>query len=79
MFGIFFTPVFYTAESFGKWKPLMLFNPLGSILEQIDRVVVLHQAPDNFWMIYAIITSMAVFMLGMFIFHKTEPYFAENI
>ena len=47
MFGIFFTPVFYSAESFGRWKPIMLLNPLGSILEEIDKVVVLHQMPDS--------------------------------
>lgn len=79
MFGIFFTPVFYSAESLGRWKPMMLLNPLGSILEEIDNVVVLHQMPDTLWMNYAILTSFAVFFLGMIIFHKTEPYFAENI
>ncbi len=79
MFGIFFTPVFYSAESFGRLKVMMLLNPLGSILEEMDKAVVLHQAPDIFWMGYAVVTSIAVFMMGMVIFHKSEPYFAENI
>ena len=79
MFGIFFTPVFYSAATFGRWKVLMLLNPLGSILEEIDRVVVLHQMPETLWMNYAILTSFSVFYLGMAVFHKTEPYFAENI
>jgi len=79
MFGIFFTPVYYTAESFGRWKPLMLLNPLGSILEELDKVVVLHQAPDALWLSYAAATSLIMFIVGMIIFHQTEPYFAENI
>ena len=79
MFGIFFTPVFYTAESFGKWKILMLLNPLGSIIEEINKVVVLHQMPETLWINYAIISSFAVIFTGMVFFYKTEPYFAENI
>jgi len=79
MFGIFFTPVFYSADSFGKWKSLMLLNPLGSIIEEIDKVVVLHQMPDMLWINYAIVTSIAIFIIGMAVFHKTEPYFSESI
>lgn len=79
MFGIFFTPVFYEAASFGRWETLMLLNPLGSILEQINKVVVLHQHPNEFWLIYAGITSIIMFLVGMVLFHKAEPSFAENI
>jgi lipopolysaccharide transport system permease protein len=79
MFGIFFTPVFYSAEAFGRWKALMLLNPLGSILEEIDKVVVLHQMPDPVWIIYATMTSLLACIIGMIVFHNTEPYFAENI
>ncbi len=78
MFGIFFTPVFYSAESFGRWKPLMLLNPLGSILEEINKVV-WHQAPDLGWVAYAAVMSLTTFIIGMVVFHNTEPYFAENI
>lgn len=79
MFGIFFTPVFFSASDFGKWEPLMMINPLGSILEELNRVVVLHQMPNLFWMSYAVITSLIVLSLGIFVFHKSEPLFAENI
>jgi len=79
MFGIFFTPVFYSAEQFGNWRVLLLLNPIGSILESINYVVVLKQAPDIIWVGYATFTSLVMFWLGMFIFHKKEPVFAENI
>ncbi|MFH0731644.1 MAG: ABC transporter permease [Candidatus Omnitrophota bacterium] len=79
MFGIFFTPVFYDASMFGKWAPVLLANPIGSLLEAMNSVIVLHQAPDMFWFTYTGIVSTAIFFIGMSIFHKAEPLFAENI
>lgn len=79
MFGIFFTPVFYEASMFGKYKILLLLNPVASILESINTVVVLHKMPDIFWFSYAGISSVSFFVLGMTIFRKKEPLFAENI
>lgn len=79
MFGIFFTPVFYKASTFGKWKPALLINPVSSILEALNDSVVLHRMPDPFWLGYAAASSAAVFIIGARIFHKTEPLFAENI
>jgi len=79
MFGIFFTPVFYQADHFGNWAPLLLLNPVGSILESINHVVVLKQAPILVWFAYAGISSCLMFVLGLFIFNKKEPLFAENI
>jgi ABC-type polysaccharide/polyol phosphate export permease len=79
MFGIFFTPVFYEAGQFGKWKTLLLLNPMGSILEAINSSVVLHQMPETFCILYAGLTSIVMFLIGFIVFHKTEPIFAENI
>lgn len=79
MFGIFFTPVFYEADSFGKWKNFLLLNPLGSLLESINRVVVLHQMPDLFWLAYAGAVSIVMFVGGLALFQKNELLFAENI
>jgi ABC-type polysaccharide/polyol phosphate export permease len=79
MFGIFFTPVFYEASTFGKWKKFLLLNPMGSILEGINSVVVLHQMPETIWFLYAGISSVLIFIIGLTVFHKLEPLFAENI
>ncbi len=79
MFGIFFTPVFYEASMFGKWKPLLLANPIGSILESVNSVVVLHKMPDLFWLSYAGVASIIIFIIGLKVFRKNEPLFAENI
>ena len=79
MFGIFFTPVFYNASQFGNWEVLLLLNPIGSILEAINQVVVLRQMPNLMWVGYATLTSVLTFIIGMVVFHKNEPVFAENI
>jgi len=79
MFGIFFTPVFYEAASFGKWAPILLANPMGSILETINRVVVTGQPPDMFWMVYGLGASVLTFLAGAAVFARLEPVFAENI
>jgi len=79
MFGIFFTPVFYSAATFKEWGTLLLINPIGSIIECINTAVVLQQMPDVIWLSYAGISSLGMFLVGMKIFHEQEPLFAENI
>lgn len=78
-FGIFFTPVFYEAEMFGKWAPVLLLNPVGAILESINSVVVLHQAPSMIWLGYIAVWSVGGLLVAWIIFHKAEFAFAENI
>jgi len=75
MFGIFFTPVFYEASAFGRWKGIMLLNPMGSLLEQINSTIVHQQAPDYFWLGYATIMALLFFIIGFAVFHKTEQYY----
>jgi len=79
MFGIFFTPVFYDANTFGQLKIFMLLNPMGSILEALNQSIVLKQVPDLHWLTYAGVTSVSMFCIGMLIFHSKEQSFAENI
>ncbi len=79
MFGIFFTPVFYDANTFGRLRPILLLNPIGSILEGINSIIILHEIPDIFWVSYAGVSSIIIFIFGSIIFSKLQPYFAENI
>ena len=78
-FAIFFTPVFYDANMFGRWKPLLMINPISSILESMNDVVVLQRTPHMGWFTYALCASFLVFFGGWFFFQKAEPAFAENI
>ncbi|MHB9155124.1 MAG: ABC transporter permease [Endomicrobiales bacterium] len=79
MFGIFFTPVFFKASTFGKWQTLFLLNPVGSILESISDAVVAQTMPPLPWMLYAAACSLLFFFVGTLVFRRTEPSFAENI
>jgi len=79
MFAIFFTPVFFEADSFGHWGIWLKLNPVGAMLECINQVVVHQQPPDFVWMVYAALWGIFTFVLGWVIFHKCEPAFAENI
>jgi len=78
-FGIFFTPVFYEAEMFGQWKPLLLLNPVAPILEALNQTVVLHHTPELSWVAYSAIFAVSVFAFAYRFFKKLEPGFAESI
>jgi len=78
-FGIFFTPVFFEARTFPKWAHLILLNPVASLLEALNDVVVLHRPPDGLWLAYAGAWSIVVFIVSMLVFRMTEPLFAEKI
>ncbi len=78
-FGIFFTPVFYDAKMFGKWAWVLLINPIGSLLEAINSVVVLHQPPDFFWLAYVSVCSLVFFLGSWCVFHRLEFKFAEYV
>jgi ABC-type polysaccharide/polyol phosphate export permease len=79
MFGIFFTPVFYDARMLGKWEPLILLNPLSSLLEALNSVVILHQAPSFTWLAYAACCSIVGLVAAWVMFDHAEPAFAESI
>lgn len=78
-FGILFTPVFYDARMFGEWSYVLLLNPVGSILEAINDVVVLNRAPDPYWLFYATAWALGSLVVAWLIFDKAESAFAESI
>lgn len=78
-FGILFTPVFYDAAMFGEWSRVILLNPVGTILEAINDVVVLNRAPNPYWLSYAVSWALGSFVFAWIIFDKAEPAFAESI
>ena len=78
-FGIFFTPVFYDARMLGKWAPLLLVNPLSSLLEALDSSVVLHRAPSFLWLGYAACCAVFDLITSWVVFNRAEASFAESI
>lgn len=78
-FGIFFTPVFYDAHSLGKWAPLLLLNPLGTLLQSLSDVVIHHAAPSGGWLEYAAAATLGGLYCAWRIFDRAEVSFAESI
>lgn len=78
-FAIFFTPVFYEAEMFGRWGTLLLLNPVAPILEGLGDCIIDHAAPRLSWTLYSAGVAAALALLAPRVFHKLEPKFAESI
>jgi len=78
-YGIFFTPVFYSASKLGKWGPIVLLNPIGSILECLNNVIILGRPPQLPWLIYSAVWAFCGSLLAWRIFRRAESAFAESI
>jgi lipopolysaccharide transport system permease protein len=78
-YGVFFTPVFYSASMLGKWGFILLLNPVGPILESLRNTIILHRAPDLSWLAYSTVWGVLGFLLTWKIFQKAEASFAESI
>lgn len=78
-YGIFFTPVFYSAGTLGKYGKLLLLNPVGPLLESIRDVVILHRSPDLPWLAYSAAWSVLGLLISWKLFQKAEPSFAESV
>lgn len=78
-YGIFFTPVFYSSQSLGKLGTLMLINPVGPVLEGLNSVVILHQAPGLGWLANSAAWAIVGSVLFSKVFAKAESSFAESI
>ena len=74
----FITPIFYSMEMVPEQlRPVLLLNPLTSIVQSARQVLILGQWPE--WHALGIITllSVVVFQLGFFWFMKTKRGFAD--
>ena len=78
-YGIFITPVFYSASRMGKYGVLLLLNPVGPILEALSSSVVYHSAPNLLWLAYSAVWALVGIAISWTIFCKAERLFAESI
>ena len=78
-FAIFFTPVFYNVDLFGRWAKVLLINPVAPILEAMDAVIVSHQEPQLAWLAYSAGIALVFLVAAYSFFKRSEPMFAESI
>jgi lipopolysaccharide transport system permease protein len=78
-FAIFFSPVFFDVDMFGRWKSYLLLNPVAPLLEAIRSSLVSRSTPDLFWLTYSATISLCALPLSYLFFKSQESKFAEYI
>ena len=76
---MFITPVIYSASILGKYSWIMALNPMMGVI-QSARAALLGTAVLN-WILVSIslVATFILMLLGIYIFKKTERYFADII
>lgn len=76
---LFVTPVIYPASIAGDYSFLLAFNPMTGVI-QSARAAVLGATPINWLLVNISLISTALLMVfGIYIFKRTERYFADII
>jgi ABC-type polysaccharide/polyol phosphate export permease len=78
-FAIFFTPVLYDVSLAGRWRSVLLLNPVAPILEGLNASVVLGREPDLPWVAYSAVVAILVSWGAVVFFQRLEPRFAESV
>jgi ABC-type polysaccharide/polyol phosphate export permease len=78
-YAVFFTPVLYEASMLGKYKTLVMLNPVAPILEGMADTVVRGALPDPLWTAYSACAAVILFWAGFRLFKRLEASFAESI
>jgi ABC-type polysaccharide/polyol phosphate export permease len=78
-FAIFVTPVFFDVDLFGRWRAILLLNPLAPLLDALTTCLLRHAMPDLSWLAYSAGVGVLAMSLAVTLFHRWEPYFAEYV
>lgn len=78
-YAIFFTPVLYDISFVGRWKNIVMLNPVAPVMEGLSNAVVDHVNPDPYWTTYTAVVSVVLFVYGYWQFKHLEYKFAETI
>jgi lipopolysaccharide transport system permease protein len=76
--GIFLTPVGYPLEAAGSFAKVLAFNPASGVIEAW-RWSLLGIAPDVFAIGVALAETVAVVLLGWYVFGRMETRFADYV
>ena len=78
-YAIFFTPVLYEASDFGKWRSILLLNPVAPLLEGLADALAYGRMPEWSWTTYSAVFTIGLFSCSYWLFKQLESKFAENI
>ncbi len=74
-----FYPISLAEEKLGKYAWIVTYNPLAHIIETVRYMFLNVGQISVSGLIYTTIVSIAVFILGLMIFNKTEKSFVDTI
>jgi ABC-type polysaccharide/polyol phosphate export permease len=76
--GIFLTPVGYPLDAAGSFAKVLAFNPASGVIESW-RWSLLGIAPDGFAIAVALAETVAVTLLGWYVFGRMETRFSDYV
>ncbi|MEC5385603.1 ABC transporter permease [Uliginosibacterium sp. H3] len=77
---LFLSPVFYSTESAPQFaQHLLMLNPITLPIEDIRKVVVLGQLPSLEPWLLSLLIGTGVALMGLSVFEKTRPAFADVV
>ena len=78
--GLFVTPIIYPISMLPeKYKFIIALNPMTGIIEAFRSTVIPGKEMDSMLLLYSIVVSIIVFLLGLMYFRKTEKAFADMV
>ena len=77
---LFVTPIIYPISILPeKYKTIIALNPMTGIIEAFRSTVIPNKQLDLWLLLYSVIASLLIFLLGLIYFRKTEKEFADLV
>jgi lipopolysaccharide transport system permease protein len=77
---LFVTPIIYPISILPeKYKKLVALNPMTGIIEAFRSTVIPNKPVDFGLLLYSVVVSLLIFLLGLMYFRKTEKEFADLV
>ena len=74
------TPIFYPLSAVPEaLQGILRWNPLTTIVENARRVLIYHQYPQWEALTVVFLVSYGFMLLGLFIFKRIRPSFADMV
>jgi lipopolysaccharide transport system permease protein len=78
--GLFVTPIIYPISILPeKYKLFIALNPVTGIIEAFRSTVIPNKQIDLWLLLYSVVVSLLIFLLGLMYFRKTEKEFADLV
>jgi ABC-type polysaccharide/polyol phosphate export permease len=75
----FVTPIFYVINSESLFQKISMWNPLYHFINISREIIIFHRLPSPSTILLAVFFSLAVFVIGLIIFHENKHKLAERI